>query len=222
MSPIQSLPEAIYTKLLEIYGDTPFNFKSEKIISRFEFIYLRQFFQLLGKNLELSLDERNFWLNEIRDYQETDGYFTTGSHSTPLIKLSTTALSIVTLQQMDADLKYPIYNINQFEERKYTENWFNNIKSFVNQSDFLEIDAIQSGKLFLNMATLLEKAYQDGLLLDEVLPFFYNCCDSQADPVSGLWLPGSTEQSHFLGLVDALFRTRAYLFWGRLFPTLIQ
>jgi len=122
------------------------------------------------------------------------------------------------LHQLGGDIRFPIHHTRQFSDRHFTENWFHENDKIFYQSTQQEKDAIVCGKSILNTFTLLDKAYCDGLLADTNLIFFFKCCDAIAKSSSGFWLSDSVDRVNSSALIDALFRTQAYIFFGRNLP----
>ncbi len=213
-----NLRDKIFSSISSLYKNQLFKFEGENSITRCEFIYLLQLINLIGQGKQFPLSSRNNWIQILREPQQPDGYFGTTPGADFAAQLALTAISIATLHQLGGDVRYPIFSARQFADRQFTENWFREIEIRFQQSSQQEQDAIASGKSVLNMFTLLDKAYCDGLLADKPLIFFFNCCDAQAKPDSGFWLADSVNLSNSNALIDALFRTQAYIFFGRYLP----
>lgn len=185
--------------------------------TRFHFMYLVELSRFLEKPQLIDHHQSQKWIEILRETQQPNGYFTADNQAGSYLLLTDSALSIHTLQLLDRDIKFPIYTAKEFADRHQSVDWFEQIDHFVKRSDFSVHKAIQSGKTVLDMATLLYKAYRDGIISPDTIDYFFNCCDSHADPVSGLWTPDSTESNRY-GLIDACYRAQAYYFWKRKFP----
>lgn len=210
--------DKVFNLISSLFQDQLFKYEGKNPTTRYEFIYLLQLINLIGQGKKFPIHSRNNWIQILRESQQPDGYFTSSPETNFTSRLALTAISIATLHQLGGDIQFPIYQANQFSNRQFTENWLREIEKQFLKSSQQEKDALASGKSILNTFILLDKAYCDGLLADTHLIFFFNCCDALARPESGFWLSTPTNTAHSTVLIDALFRTQAYIFFGRHLP----
>jgi len=215
--PTQTLNQAVQVALVNFLQGQPGNPPEENANTLLQFFYLIQLQKLLGTETILPEAQRHLWLQSIREAQKTNGSFQLEASASEYSELTNTALALITLQEFDRDLKYPLYASRQFVERTYTEDWFARHAQFLEQTTLSPQDAIQSGKRVLYTGSVLLKAFQDGLLDDTAIDFFLNCCDARANPQTGFWLPGAVA-TDCTGLIDAFFRTQLYFFLKRQVP----
>lgn len=218
MQSASNIHEHIFQSVSGMYQHQLFKFEGTNAATRSEFIYQLQLVNLIGQGKQFPLNSRNNWIQILREIQQPDGFFDSGADSVSTARLALTAISVATLHQLGSDIRFPIYHAGQFRDRHFTENWFRENEKQYQQSPQQQNDALICGKSILNTFTLLEKAYCDGLLAETDLIFFFNCSDAQAKPESGFWLSDSTETGLLNALIDALFRTQAYIFFGRYLP----
>ncbi len=218
MQSASDLRDRIFNSITTLYQHQLFKYEDANTPTHCEFIYLLQLVNLIGQDKQFPIHSKNNWIQFLREPQQPDGYFETSQNSNNTSRWALTANSIATLHQLGGDIRFPIYPARQFSNRQFTENWFYEIDKIYHQSSQQEKDAVISGKAILNTFTLLDKAYCDGLLADTHLIFFFKCCDAFARPASGFWLSDSVDIGDSKALIDALFRTQAYIFFGRNLP----
>jgi len=161
--------------------------------------------------------EKQKWCNILRSSQKPNGFFCFNLNREKkaaafdlISAYPYTALGITVLELLDCDLKFPLFNFDQFTSVEVLEDWLNDL----NQSQKIQVDSLNKstlkGDIIVGLYVLLNKALHDGLINAESVGYLKAWCDSQASPETGLWCHSNSDFKGAI-LFDVFWWTRLYI-----------